>query len=88
MCVQLIFNIFLLGKPKASTHVAKEEYTLLMTYSVQAVSISHYSVIANVIQMAAHFRLGDPLWPKKLISPGDVAVGGERTEFTSLVARV
>ncbi|KAF8167711.1 amp dependent CoA ligase [Crassisporium funariophilum] len=41
----------------------------------KAVAISHYSVIANVIQMAAHYRLNDPSWPEKRMSPGDVVLG-------------
>ncbi|KAF9477527.1 amp dependent CoA ligase [Pholiota conissans] len=41
----------------------------------KAVAISHYSVIANVIQMAVHNRLDDPDWPDKSTLPGDLAMG-------------
>lgn len=39
-------------------------------------AISHYGVIANVIQMASHYRLYDPSWPDKRMSPGDVVLAG------------
>lgn len=39
-------------------------------------AISHYGVIANVIQMATHYRLNDPSWPNKRMSPGDVVLAG------------
>ena len=46
-------------------------------------AISHYAVIANVIQMASHYRLNDPSWPDKRMSPGDVVLAGTFT-FVSL----
>lgn len=39
-------------------------------------AISHYGVIANVIQMATHYRLNDPSWPNKRMSPGDIVLAG------------
>lgn len=44
---------------------------------LQAVSISHFSVISNVIQMATHFRITDPLCKDKMMVPGDVGVAGK-----------
>jgi hypothetical protein len=41
--------------------------------------ISHFSVIANVIQMAAHFRINDPLCKDKWMVPGDIAVAGKNS---------
>lgn len=61
------------GEAKAA--VAFLSFSSGTTGKPKAVSISHYAVIANVIQMATHYRLGDPSWPKKSVNPGDVAVG-------------
>ncbi|KAJ8488321.1 hypothetical protein ONZ45_g13993 [Pleurotus djamor] len=40
----------------------------------KAVSISHYSVIANIIQMAVHFRINSPDATSRSITPGDIAI--------------
>ncbi|KAH6916914.1 amp dependent CoA ligase [Coprinopsis sp. MPI-PUGE-AT-0042] len=40
----------------------------------KAVAISHYSVVANLTQMAAHYRINDPQYPHKRLVPGDVAI--------------
>ncbi|TFK36899.1 amp dependent CoA ligase [Crucibulum laeve] len=40
----------------------------------KAVEISHYAVIANVIQTATHYRVNDPLWKEKRMNPGDVGL--------------
>ena len=44
-------------------------------------SIPHYAVIANTVQMAAYYRVSDDMWwrgdkekRKKRIGPGDVAI--------------
>lgn len=41
----------------------------------KAVAISHFAVIANVLQTVAHWRINDPSWPNKFMCPGDVAMG-------------
>jgi len=40
----------------------------------KAVKISHYSVIANIIQMGTHYRINDPSQKDKPVAPGDVAL--------------
>ncbi|KAF8640955.1 hypothetical protein AX17_000601 [Amanita inopinata Kibby_2008] len=40
----------------------------------KAVAIPHFSVIANVIQMATHYRVTDPLCKEKRVQPGDIAM--------------
>ncbi|KAF9448181.1 amp dependent CoA ligase [Macrolepiota fuliginosa MF-IS2] len=41
----------------------------------KAVKISHFSVIANAVQTAAHWKVNDPSYPDKFLNPGDVALG-------------
>ncbi|KAJ3514401.1 hypothetical protein NLJ89_g2402 [Agrocybe chaxingu] len=43
----------------------------------KAVAIAHFSVVANISQMAAHYHMDDPSYPHKRIIPGDVIMGGE-----------
>ncbi|KAF8642004.1 hypothetical protein AX16_009726 [Volvariella volvacea WC 439] len=40
----------------------------------KAVAITHYGVIANVLQMVAHYHINDPSWPNKRMVPGDIAM--------------
>ncbi|KAF9015571.1 amp dependent CoA ligase [Cyathus striatus] len=40
----------------------------------KAVEVSHYSIIANVMQMAAHYKINDRSWPDKRMNPGDVVL--------------
>ena len=53
----------------------------------QAVAISHFAVIANVIQMSVHFRITDPLCndEDKGMVPGDVGAAGKNLSETSLL---
>ncbi|TFK77290.1 phenylacetyl-CoA ligase [Pluteus cervinus] len=44
------------------------------TGTPKAVAISHYALIANVLQMAVHNRVADPHWKDKRMVPGDVAM--------------
>ncbi|KAH9486564.1 4-coumarate--CoA ligase-like 1 [Psilocybe cubensis] len=46
-----------------------------LSFSSGTTAISHYGVIANIIQMATHYRINDPTWPSKYVSPGDVVLG-------------
>jgi len=64
----------LLGKPKVKQASFMVHHTL--TFTAQAVSIPHYSIIANVVQMATHYRLNDPDAPIKQLGPTDVVLGG------------
>ncbi|KXN86772.1 4-coumarate--CoA ligase-like 7 [Leucoagaricus sp. SymC.cos] len=41
----------------------------------QAVAISHFAVIANIMQTVAHWRINDPSWSNKFMCPGDIALG-------------
>ncbi|XP_006454976.1 putative acyl-CoA synthetase [Agaricus bisporus var. bisporus H97] len=41
----------------------------------KAVAITHFAVLANLLQMSAHCRINDSSWPNKLISLGDVGLG-------------
>jgi len=45
----------------------------------QAVEISHYAPIANVIQMTTWWRVKDDSipWENRKLRPGDVALAGE-----------
>ncbi|KAF8973603.1 amp dependent CoA ligase [Flammula alnicola] len=60
---------------EARTTIAFLSFSSGTTGKPKAVAISHYAVIANVIQMATHYRLGDPSWHPKVLGPGDVALG-------------
>lgn len=53
-------------------------YELADRVLLQAVAISHYGFIANVIQMAAHNQAGKgySLRDARGYRPGDVAIGG------------
>ncbi|KAJ3574028.1 hypothetical protein NP233_g2050 [Leucocoprinus birnbaumii] len=41
----------------------------------KAVAISHFAVIANILQTVAHWKINDSSWPNKFMCPGDVAIG-------------
>ncbi|CAK5280617.1 unnamed protein product [Mycena citricolor] len=60
------------GKPKVGVLCSFRSYESLR--KSQAVVIPHYSVLANVLQKVAHFRLNDPNLKKKHTQPGDVGV--------------
>jgi hypothetical protein len=49
---------------------------------LQAVVIPHYGVIANVIQMATHYRVNES--STKFI-PGDIAMAGKSIELQPLL---
>ncbi|PPQ65777.1 hypothetical protein CVT24_011994 [Panaeolus cyanescens] len=60
-------------KPGESrTTIAFLSFSSGTTGKPKAVAVPHYAVIANVIQMATHFRINDPQWPNKRLQPGDV----------------
>ncbi|EAU92729.2 AMP dependent CoA ligase [Coprinopsis cinerea okayama7 len=59
---------------EARSTVALLSFSSGTTGKPKAVAISHYSVIANVIQMATHYNVNDPNNPSKTLSPGDVAI--------------
>ncbi|KDR85394.1 hypothetical protein GALMADRAFT_234245 [Galerina marginata CBS 339.88] len=60
---------------EARTAIAFLSFSSGTTGKPKAVVIPHYSVIANVIQMAAHYRLSDTSVPVKRTAPGDIAAG-------------
>lgn len=62
------------GPGEAKTALAFLSFSSGTTGKPKAVSISHFSVISNVIQMATHFRITDPLCKDKMMVPGDVGV--------------
>ncbi|KAH9081565.1 amp dependent CoA ligase [Lactarius deliciosus] len=67
----LSFSSGTTGKPKASS----------LTFLLQAVEIPHYAPIANILQMAAWWRVNDDSipWEDRRIRPGDITMAGMRT---------
>ncbi|KAK7064017.1 4-coumarate--CoA ligase-like 1 [Favolaschia claudopus] len=68
-----------LRKGEAKTKVAFYSFSSGTTGACRrspgaAVVIPHYSVIANVLQKAAHYGISDPSLKKKHMNPGEVAV--------------
>ncbi|TFK30835.1 amp dependent CoA ligase [Coprinopsis marcescibilis] len=59
---------------EARTAVAFLSFSSGTTGSPKAVAISHYSVIANVIQMATHYNINDPKDIHKRFIPGDTVL--------------
>ena len=55
---------------------------------MQAVALSHYCIIANVIQEATSYKFNDPHdtrpMEKRRMRPGDVAMGGEPISYCIL----
>lgn len=68
------------GKPKVEA-VFSGINNELMYHRRQAVEIPHYAPIANIIQMAAYWRVNDESvpWEKRRIRQGDTALAGGRT---------
>ncbi|CAK5279834.1 unnamed protein product [Mycena citricolor] len=60
---------------KARTKVAFYCFSSGTTGKPKAVVIPHYAVVANVMQMVAHFRIDDEGMQHKHMNPGDVALG-------------
>ncbi|KAF9566127.1 phenylacetyl-CoA ligase [Agrocybe pediades] len=69
------YSAIRLAPGEARRTVAFLSFSSGTTGKPKAVAIPHFSVIANVVQMAAHYRLNDPQTPVKCISPGDVVLG-------------
>jgi len=76
----LSFSSGTTGKPKVGAICSGISYGL-MYYHRQAVEISHYAPIANIIQMATWWRVNDDSvpWEKRRIRQGDTALAGGPT---------
>ncbi|KAF9460146.1 phenylacetyl-CoA ligase [Collybia nuda] len=59
---------------EARTTLAFLSFSSGTTGKPKAVAIPHYSVIANIIQMATHYKINDKSWKEKRMIPGDVAI--------------
>ncbi|KAF5385033.1 hypothetical protein D9615_001355 [Tricholomella constricta] len=59
---------------EAKTALAFLSFSSGTTGKPKAVAIPHYSVIANVVQMTAHYKLDDPTQKNKRFMPGDVGI--------------
>ncbi|RDB28925.1 4-coumarate--CoA ligase-like 1 [Hypsizygus marmoreus] len=59
---------------EAKTKLAFLSFSSGTTGKPKAVAIAHYCVVANVIQMATHYRINDPHHENKRMAPGDVAI--------------
>ena len=66
------------GKPKASTERLVEYFSRSLKNILQAVEISHYAPIANILQAAAWWKVNDNNipWEDRRIRPGDVTTAG------------
>ncbi|KAF4606510.1 hypothetical protein EYR38_000564 [Pleurotus pulmonarius] len=60
-------------KGESKRHLAFLSFSSGTTGKPKAVSIPHYSVIANIIQIAAHYNIGSRISEPCPFSPGDVA---------------
>jgi hypothetical protein len=56
-----------------------------LTVFAKAVAISHYAVIANVVQTLGHHGVVDPGIKENLFAPGDVAIGGKHIKSKSFI---
>jgi 4-coumarate--CoA ligase len=76
----LSFSSGTTGKPKVGAIYSRISNGL-MYYDRQAVEIPHYAPIANIIQMAAWWRVNDSSvpWEKRRIRQGDTALAGGPT---------
>ncbi|PFH54842.1 hypothetical protein AMATHDRAFT_134798 [Amanita thiersii Skay4041] len=59
---------------EARTKIAFLSFSSGTTGKPKAVAIPHFSVIANVIQMATHYRITDPTQKDQRLIPGDIAM--------------
>ncbi|KAF8547466.1 acetyl-CoA synthetase-like protein [Imleria badia] len=57
---------------EGKTKVAFLNFSSGTTGKQKAVAIPHYAPIANVIQLAAHYRVNDPDWQDQWFRPGDI----------------
>ncbi|THV07585.1 phenylacetyl-CoA ligase [Dendrothele bispora CBS 962.96] len=69
------FKEYHLKPGQAKSKLAFLSFSSGTTGKPKAVKIPHYSVISNVIQMAAHYKVNDACAAKKLFVPGDVSLG-------------
>ncbi|KAK2461606.1 hypothetical protein APHAL10511_006069 [Amanita phalloides] len=60
---------------EAKTKLALLSFSSGTTGKPKAVAIPHYSVIANVIQAAVHYKVADSAYTGNLFAPGDVSMG-------------
>ena len=76
----LSFSSGTTGKPKVGT-ICSVTDNRLTYYYWQAVEISHYAPIANIIQMVTWWRINDESvpWKNRRIRPGDIALAGGPT---------
>lgn len=74
----LSFSSGTTGKPKAGSFLSVMKTGRLILHFFQAVAISHYAVIANVIQMSVYHKVNDAYTTrdKRRFRPGDVAGAG------------
>lgn len=65
------------GPGEAKTKVALLSFSSGTTGNPKAVAITHYGIIANIIQLAAHNRVNDDdcKWEDRRFRPGDVVNG-------------
>ncbi|KAF7307183.1 Phenylacetyl-CoA ligase [Mycena indigotica] len=64
-----------LNPGEAKTKIAFYSFSSGTTGTPKAVVIPHYSVITNIIQKAAHYRITDPAFrEERHMNPGDVAL--------------
>jgi acyl-CoA synthetase (AMP-forming)/AMP-acid ligase II len=66
-----------LSQGEAKTKLAFFSFSSGTTGRSKAVAVPHYAVIANVIQMAVHYKINEPKasWEDTRFKPGDVATG-------------
>ena len=73
----LSFSSGTTGKPKVCNLLCERSSVMFCHW--QAVEIPHYAPIANIIQMAAWWKVNDDNipWENRKIRPADVALAGE-----------
>ncbi|KAF7302723.1 Phenylacetyl-CoA ligase [Mycena chlorophos] len=59
---------------EGKTKIAFYSFSSGTTGTPKGVQITHYGVIANILQKAAHFRIADPAYKQQHMRPGDVAI--------------
>lgn len=83
----LSFSSGTTGRPKV--YLSRLPALVIITYQFdsQAVAIPHFSLIANVIQIAAHNKVNTDYcdFKDQRYRPGDVAIGGDTFVFVSLL---